>query len=168
MDPAAHEVKAHLEGFHQALTVKMHLPLLELQAAREDLEGFLQQRLQEIGSQGETWGLMERLAEKMKSHANEVQELVSVPALAHEEVALRVLIGQVATPALDTNVFTGVLEGLMGRLGLPPPGATGPSTSAREGVSWQWASTVREAVRKTEGRAFQAGLITPDILPPGL
>ena len=41
-DPAAQEVKAHLQGFHQALTVKVHLPLLELQAAREDLEGFLQ------------------------------------------------------------------------------------------------------------------------------
>ena len=49
-DPAAHEVRAHLHRFHQAITVKMHLPLLELQAAREDLEGFLQRCLQEIGS----------------------------------------------------------------------------------------------------------------------
>ena len=49
-DLAAHEVKAHLHRFHQALMVKMHLPLLELQAAREDLEGFLQRCLQEIGS----------------------------------------------------------------------------------------------------------------------
>ena len=49
-DPAAYEVKAHLHRFHQALTIKMHLPLLELQAAREELEVFLQRRLQEIGS----------------------------------------------------------------------------------------------------------------------
>ena len=41
-NPAAHEVKALLHRFHQALTIKMHLPLLELQAAREELEGFLQ------------------------------------------------------------------------------------------------------------------------------
>ena len=41
-DPAAHEVKAHLHRFHQALTIRIHLPLLELQAAREELEGFLQ------------------------------------------------------------------------------------------------------------------------------
>ena len=41
-DLAAHEVKAHLHRFHQALTIKMHLPLLELQASREVLEDFLQ------------------------------------------------------------------------------------------------------------------------------
>ena len=41
-DPTAYEVKAHLHRFHQALTIKLHLPLLELQAAREELEVFLQ------------------------------------------------------------------------------------------------------------------------------
>ena len=41
-NPVAHEVKDHLQRFHQALTIKMHLPLLELQAAREELDGFLQ------------------------------------------------------------------------------------------------------------------------------
>ena len=49
-DPAVHEVKALLDRFHQALTIKVHLPLLELQAAQEELEGFLQWCLQEIGS----------------------------------------------------------------------------------------------------------------------
>ena len=53
-DLAAYEVKAHLHRFHQALTIKMHLPLLELQAAREELEVCLQQCLQEMGSQTET------------------------------------------------------------------------------------------------------------------
>ena len=85
---------------------------------------------------------MERLAERMMSHTNQVQELVSIPALAHEEVAHRVLISQVATPSLDTNVFTGVLEGLVGRFGLLPPSATGPPVLAREGISQQWASTI--------------------------
>ena len=104
----------------------------------------------------------------MTSHASKFQGLVSLPVLAHEEVALRVVVGQAATPSLDTNVFTGILEGLIGRLGLSPPGTTGSPVSAREGVSRQWASTIQEAVLKTEGRAFHARLVTPDILPPGL
>ena len=41
-DPVAYEVKAHLHKFHQALTIKMHLPLLELQATWEELQVFLQ------------------------------------------------------------------------------------------------------------------------------
>ena len=141
-DPAAYEVKAHLHKFHQALTIKMHLPLLELQAAQEELEVFLQQCLQEIGSQTETRELMERLAGRMTSHANKVQEIASLPTLAHEEVAHWVIIGQTATPSLDANVFTGILERLAERLGLLPPSATGSPVSAREGISRQWASTI--------------------------
>ena len=167
-DPAAYEVKAHLHRFHQALTIKMHLPLLELQVAWEELEAFLQQCLQEIGSQTETQELVERLAGWMTSHANKVRELVSLPTLANEEVAHWVVIGQAATPSLDVNVFTGVLEGLTGRLGLSLPSATSPLVSAREGISRQWASAVQEAILKTEGRVLHAGLVTPDILPPGL
>ena len=71
----------------------------------------------------------------MTSHANKVRELVSLPVLANEEVAHRVIIGQVATPSLDANVFTGILEGLTGRLGLSPPSASGPPVSVREGIS---------------------------------
>ena len=111
---------------------------------------------------------MERLAGRMTSHANKVQEIASLPTLAHEQVAHRVVIGQTATPSLDANVFTGILEGLTGRLGLSPPSATGSPVSAREGISQQWASTVREAILKTEGRVLHAGLVTPDILPPRL
>ena len=103
----------------------------------------------------------------MTANTNQVCDLVSIPELA-QEVALRVMVGQAATPSLDTNVFTGILEGLIGRLGLLPPGTTGPSVSAREGVSRQWAATLREAVLKTEGRAFHARLVTPNVLPPGL
>ena len=111
---------------------------------------------------------MERLARRMMSHASKVRELVSLPTLANEEVAHRVVIGQAATPSLDADVFTSILEGLTGRLGLSPPSATGPPVLAREGISRQWASTIWEAILKTEGRVLHAGLVTPDILPPGL
>ena len=136
-DMAAHEVKALLQRFHQALTMKVHLPLLELQAAREELESFLQWHLQEIGSWTETRELVERLARKMTAHASQVRDLVSIPELAQEEVALRVTTGLATNPSLDANVFSGILEGVMGRLGLSPPGMVDPPVSAREGVSRQ-------------------------------
>ena len=106
----------------------------------------------------------------MTSHSNKVRELVRVPELADMEVALWVVIGQAATPVLDANVFIGILEGLVGRLGLSPPNpnATRPLVLAREGISRQWASAVQEAILKTEGRVLHAGMVTPDVLPPGL
>ena len=134
-DPAAHEVKALLQRFHQALTMKVHLPLLELQAAQEELESFLQWRLQEIGSQTETRELVERLARKMTAHASQVCDLVSIPELAQEEVAHQVTTRLATNPSLDAFIFSGTLEGVTGRLGLLPPGMMGPPVLAREGVS---------------------------------
>ena len=41
-DLASHQLKAILQGFQQATSLKVNLPLMELQVAWEDLEGFLQ------------------------------------------------------------------------------------------------------------------------------
>ena len=86
-DLAAHQLKALLQGFQQATSLKVHLPLLELQAAWKELESFLHQRLQEIGSQAETQELVERLAGKMTAHASRVHDLVSIPELGQPEVS---------------------------------------------------------------------------------
>ena len=83
-DPAAHRVKALLQRFQEATSLKVHLPLLELQAAQEGLESFLHQRLQEIGSRAETREHVERLAGKMTAHASLVRDLVSIPELAQQ------------------------------------------------------------------------------------
>ena len=69
---------------------------------------------------------------------------------------------------LEANFFPGILEGLAGRLGLVPPGVTDPLTSVRAGVSRQWAATLREAVRRTEGRDINPEQIMCTVVPPGL
>ena len=140
-NPASHQLKALLQGFQQA-SLKVHLPLLELQAAWEELESFLQQRLQEISSQAETRELVERLAGKMSAHTSRVHDLVSIPELAQPEVSLRVNMGLAANPSLKANVFSAILEGVVGRLGLAPPGMMDPPASARVGVSQQWVATL--------------------------
>ena len=47
-NPASHQVKAILQRFEQATSLKVNL--MKLQVARDDMEGFLQSCLQEIRS----------------------------------------------------------------------------------------------------------------------
>ena len=69
-DPVSHRLKAILQGFQQATSLRVNLTLMELQVAREDMEGFLQCHLQEISSQAETRELVEGLTRKMSAHAS--------------------------------------------------------------------------------------------------
>ena len=81
-DPVSHQVKAIIQKFQQSTSMKMNLPLMELGAAREDIEGFLQSCLSEISSQTESWELIEELSRKLSAHASRVRELVQAPELA--------------------------------------------------------------------------------------
>ena len=134
-DPASHQLKAILHGLQQATSLRVNLPLMELQVAQEDLEGFLQCHLQEISSQAETRELVEGLARKMLAHASRVRDLVSILELAELEVSLRVNTGLAANQPLKVNFFLGILEGVAGRLRLVLPGMIDPPASARVGVS---------------------------------
>ena len=69
---------------------------------------------------------------------------------------------------LEANFFPGILEGLAGRLSLMPPGVTDPPTMVRAGMSQKWAATLREAVRRTEGRDIDLKQITCTMVPFGL
>ena len=60
-DPASCQVKTTLKKFQQATSLKVNLPLMELEAAQEDLEEFLQSHLREISSQTESWELIEEV-----------------------------------------------------------------------------------------------------------
>ena len=97
-----------------------------------------------------------------------VQELVQVPELTEREVFQQVLIGLVAHQPLEANFLPGILEGLVGRLGLVPLGITDPPTSVREGVACLWAATLKEAIRRKEGRDINLGQVTSTMVPHGL
>ena len=85
-DPASHQVKATLQKFQWTTSLKVNLPLVELEAAQEDMEEFLQSRLKEISFQTESQELIEELSQKLSAHASRVQELVQVPKLGELEV----------------------------------------------------------------------------------
>ena len=84
-DPASHQLKAILQGFQQATSLKVNLPLMELQVARG--------HLQEISSQAETQELVEGLARQMSAHTSRVRDLASIPEMAKLEVSLQVNTG---------------------------------------------------------------------------
>ena len=134
-DPTSCQLKVILQRFQQVTSLKVNMSLMELQAAQDDMEGFLQRHLQEINSQTESWELIEGLTRKLLTHTSRVRELVRVPELAEEEVSHRVKVGLAADQPLEANFFPGILEGVAGRLGLVPPGVPDPPTSARVGVS---------------------------------
>ena len=83
-------------------------------------------------------------------------------------MSLRVLIGLAAQQPLKANFFPGIPEGLVGRLGLAPTGVTDPPTSVRAGVSCHWAATLREAVRRTEGRDIDLEQVMSTVVSHGL
>ena len=134
-DPASLQVKTTLKKSQWATSLKVNLPLMELETAQEDMEKFLQSCLNEISSQTESRELIKGLSQKLSAHASRVRELVQVPKFAEPEVFHQVIVGLVMDQPLKANFFPGILEGLAGRLSLKPPGVTDPPTSARAGVS---------------------------------
>ena len=71
-----------------------------------------------------------------------------------------------ADQPIESNFFPGVLEGLLGSLGIHATGGKKPTTSSREGVAQMWASAVLEAVQKMEKR--EVTLETTSGMPQGL
>ena len=88
--------------------------------------------------------------------------------MENAEVLHRVILGVAVDQPEESNFFPGILEGLLGRLCITAHGETNPPTSAKEGVAQLWASTVLNAVQKTEKR--QVRLETSESLgmPSGL
>ena len=75
--------------------------------------------------------------------------------LRHPKIAPLILVGITANQPLKSNFFPGLLEGLLGRLGIAAPGESKPPTSSREGAGRLWSSTVCEAILQIEQREVE-------------
>ena len=71
-DPASHQVKAALHKFQQTTSLQINLLLMELEAARDDKEEFMQSCLREISSQTESRELIGELSQKLATHTSRV------------------------------------------------------------------------------------------------
>ena len=85
-DPVSCQVKAALRKFQQATSLKVTLPLTELEATREDMEAFMWSHLRELSSQTESQELIGELSQKLADHTSRVRELVQAPELTEGEM----------------------------------------------------------------------------------
>ena len=134
-DPAFPRVKELIQKHQQSISMKVNLPLMELEAAREDLGGFLQRRLRELSSNPKSREMIEELSRTLSTHTNRIREAILVPGIQEPAVFQRVMLGLAVDQPLEAIFFPGILDRLSGRLGLMPPGVVDLPTSAREGMS---------------------------------
>ena len=67
-------------------------------------------------------------------HRGRVRQLLCSEPLRHPEVVLLILVGMAADRSLKSNFFPGLLEGLLGSLGIAAPGEGNPPTPSWEGA----------------------------------
>ena len=167
-DLAFPQVKELIQKYQQSDSMKVNLPLIELEAAIENMEGLLQRCLREISSQSESQEMIEELSQTLSAHVSRIREVIQAPGLHKPAVFQQVMVGLATDQPLEAIFFPGILDGLTGRLGLTPPGVVDPPNSARADVSQRWAATLREAVMRNEGRDIDLEQVTPHVLHPGL
>ena len=66
------QVKELIHKHHQSVLMKVNLPLIELEVAREDLERFLQGCLHELSSNPKAWEVVEEISQILSSYAHRV------------------------------------------------------------------------------------------------
>ena len=161
-------VRVALHRFKELVKLKLTLPLAQVDAAREDMDRFLQHRLEELHSPADMRNLIESLSQRVAAHQSRVHQIVYSEPLKHAEVAQQVLMGMAADQPVESNFFPGILEGLLGMLGIAAPGEKNPPTSSKEGAARLWASAVLDAVQKTEKRRVRLETSGSSGMPPGL
>ena len=155
-----------LRQFRVASQLRVALPLTQLDEAREEMETFIQSRLEELRSPQETKNLIGELSSRVMDHQGRVRELLCSKPLRHPEVVPLVMVGLAADRPIESNFFPGLLEGLLGSLGMATPREGNPPTSSREGAGHAWSTAVHEAISRIEQKEIEA----PETvgLPPNL
>ena len=135
-----------LRQFRSATQLRVALPLTQLDEAREEMEKFIQSHLKELRSPQETKNLIGELSSRITDHRGRVHDLLRSEPLRHPEVIPLIMVGLAADRPLKSNFFPGLLEGLLGSLGIAAPGEGNPPTSSREGAGCTWSTAMHEAI----------------------
>ena len=145
-----------LRQFREAAQLRVALPLTQLDEALEEMEKFIQSRLKELRSQQETRNLIGELSSRIMDHRGRVRQLLRSEPLRHPEVVPLILVGMAADRPLKSNFFPGLLEGLLGSLGIAAPGEGNPPSSSQESAGHAWSSAMHEAISQIEQKEVEA------------
>ena len=167
-DPAFSRVRELIQKHHQSVSMKVNLPLIELEVAKEDLDRFLQECLHELGSNLRAQEVLQEITQALASYNHKVQETILIPGMERPGIFNQIMLALSVDQPMEAALLLGILDGLSGRLGMMRPGVVDQPTSAREGFSWQWAVALREAVLTTEGREPDPDQVTPPVVHPAL
>ena len=155
-----------LRQFRAASQLRVALPLTQLDEAREEMETFIQSHLEELRSPQETKNLIGELSSRITDHRGRVRELLRREPLRHPEVAPLIMVGLAADRPIESNFFLGLLEGLLGSLGVAAPGEGNPPASSCEGAGHAWSTAMHAAISQIEQKEVEApGAVG---LPPNL
>ena len=114
----------------------MNLPHIELEAAKGDLNRFLQECLRELGSGPQAQEALEEITRRLLGYNHRVTEIINnAPGVERPRVFNRIALAMVVEQPMEAVLLPGILDGLSMRLGMPAPGVVNLPTSAREGVS---------------------------------
>ena len=135
-DPGFSWVKELLLKHHQSVSLKVNLPLIKLEAAKVDLNRFLQERLRELGSGPQAQEVLGEITRRLLGYNRRVAEIIQdTPGVERPGVCNRIMLTMAVEQPMEAVLLPGILDGLSTRLGIPAPGMVNLPTSAREGVS---------------------------------
>ena len=123
-----------MESHNSRLYMSLTKVLVFLDSARREGHDFLEDLVKSLQTNEELKKLVTTLSGQISAFEDRVWELALSEELAEEEVALRVNLALTATRPIVGNYFNGVLEGLMGSLGIKVHKDKDPPRSTQEGL----------------------------------
>ena len=135
-DPGFSWVKELLQKHHQSVSLKVNLPLIELEAAKVDLNRFLQECLRELGSRLQAQEVLGEITQRLLGYNRKVTEIIQdTPGVERPSICNQIMRTMAVEQPIEVVLLPGILDGLSVRLGIPAPGVVNQPALAREGVS---------------------------------
>ena len=91
-DLAFSRVRELIQRHHQSVSMKVNLPLIELEAAKEDLDRFLQECLHELGSNPRAQEVLEEITQALTTYNRKVREALLIPGMERLGVINRIML----------------------------------------------------------------------------